>query len=70
MLNPSAIPLSMLRPLVKLNNFQLNLTFIILFQHDKFKGYPVENPNTHVASFLENCHTINMSGVSKDAIHL
>jgi len=30
----------------------------------------MENPNNHIASFLEKCHTIKMNGVSNDAIRL
>jgi len=68
--DPNAIPSSIVRPPVEANKFQFNPMFITLFQQDQFGGYPIENPNNHIASFSEKCDTIKMIGVSNDAILL
>lgn len=41
-----------------------------MVQQDQFGGGDVENPNNHLANFLEICDTIKLNGVSEDAIRL
>jgi len=66
--DPIFVPSSIVRPPIEANNFQFNLGLIMLFQQEQFGGSPIENPNTHISSFLEKCDTIKMNGVSNDAI--
>jgi len=56
--DPNAIPCSIMKPPIGANNFQFNLAFITLYQQDQFGGYPMENPNTYITSFLEKCDTM------------
>ena len=58
------------KPLIEANNFQSIPAFITLFQQDQFGGYPMENPNTDIASFLEKYDMMKMNGVSNDVIWL
>ena len=41
-----------------------------MVQQSQFGGNAVEDPNAHLATFLEICDTIKMNGVSEDAIRL
>jgi len=70
MSDPNSIPSSIVRPSIKANNFQFNLGLITLFQQEQFGEYPLENPKTHISSFLEKGDTIKMNGVSNYAIRL
>src|SRR5436189_1206346 len=62
---------SIVRPPIGQNNFELKPGFISMFQnHVQFYGLPHEDPNQHIANFLEYCDTFKMNGVSDDAIRL
>ena len=62
---------SIVRPPITQNNFELKPGFILMIQnHVQFYGLPNEDPNQHIANFLEYCDTVKMNGVSNDAIRL
>src|SRR5438270_9701051 len=62
---------SIVRPPIAQNNFELKPGFISMIQdHVQFFGLPTEDPNQHIANFLEYCDTVKMNGVSNDAIRL
>src|SRR5436189_1366575 len=62
---------SIVRPPVGPNNFELKPAMITIIQNmvQSF-GLPNEDPNQHIANFLEYCDTFKMNGVSNDAIRL
>src|SRR3954466_2875947 len=62
---------SIVRPPIGQNNFELKPGFISMFQNNvQFFGLPHEDPNQHIANFLEYCDTFKMNGVSDDAVRL
>src|SRR4051812_29325010 len=62
---------SIVRPPIGQNNFELKPNFISMIQnHVQFYGLPHEDPNQHIANFLEYCDTLKMNGVSDDAVRL
>src|SRR3954464_15919533 len=62
---------SIVRPPIGQNNFELKPNFISMIQnHVQFYGLPHEDPNQHIANFLEYCDTFKMNGVSDDAVRL
>ena len=62
---------SITRPAVAANNFEIKPAVIQMIQHSvQFGGLPNEDPNAHIASFLEICDTFKANGVSDDAIWL
>lgn len=67
--DPNAIASSIVKPKVEANNFKVNLAFIT-FQRNQLDGSPMKNPNDYITTFLENCDTIKINGVSDDAIWL
>ena len=58
------------RPVIHAKNFELKPAIIQMVQNNQFGGSPVEDPNLHIASFLEICATFKYNGVSDDAIRL
>ncbi|KAK5811220.1 hypothetical protein PVK06_026544 [Gossypium arboreum] len=62
---------SIFRPAISANNFELKPNTIQMIQQFvQFDGLQDEDPNAHLANFLEFCDTFKINGVSDDAIHL
>ncbi|KAK5833325.1 hypothetical protein PVK06_017148 [Gossypium arboreum] len=62
---------SVVRPAVTANNFELKPNTIQMIQQFvQFDGLQDEDPNAHLANFLEFCDTFKINGVSDDAIRL
>ena len=60
--------LSMRHPSIDANNFDLKPALIFLVQQQQFGGHPLDDPNAHLANFLELCGTIKMSRVDHNVI--
>ncbi|KAK5818852.1 hypothetical protein PVK06_023798 [Gossypium arboreum] len=62
---------SIVRSTVAANNFELKPNTIQMIQQFfQFDGLQDEDPNAHLAHFLEFCDTFKINGISDDAIHL
>ncbi|KAA3487220.1 RING-H2 finger protein ATL63 [Gossypium australe] len=62
---------SIVRLTIAENNFKLKLNTIqMVQQYVQFDGLQYEDPNTHLAKFLEICDTFKINGVSDNTIHL
>ncbi|KAK6161180.1 hypothetical protein DH2020_004561 [Rehmannia glutinosa] len=55
---------------INANNFELKPALINMVQQNQFGGFATEDPNSHLAHFIQICNTIKMNGVSDDAIRL
>ncbi|KAK7301958.1 hypothetical protein RJT34_12835 [Clitoria ternatea] len=62
----SSIP----RPPIATNNFELKPTLLQLVTNDQFGESEVEDPNLHLARFLQIYDTVKMNGVPGEAIRL
>ncbi|CAB4278593.1 unnamed protein product [Prunus armeniaca] len=68
---PVATPLAIQRPAIPANNFEIKPAMITMLQNSSvFCGPPNEDPNIHLAIFLEICDTSKFNGVADDAIRL
>src|SRR5262249_22195866 len=62
---------SITRLTVAVNNFEIKPMISQMIQNTvQFGGLPNEDPNAHIASFLEICDTFKANGVSNDTIRL
>ena len=62
---------SITRPSINSNNFEIKPSLIQMIQNTvQFFGISKEDPNDHIAEFLELCDTIKMNGVTEDALRL
>ena len=52
------------------NNFEIKHGLIQMVQQVQFVGENLEDPNEHLANFVEICDTIKINGVSEDAIRM
>ena len=52
------------------NNFELKLALINMVQHNQYRGLAHEDPNVHLATFLEIVNTVKMNGVTEDVIQM
>src|SRR5262249_9626507 len=59
------------QPMVAANTFEIKPAIVQMIQNTvQLGGLPSEDPNAHIASFLEICDTFKANGVSNDAIRL
>ncbi|XP_073300504.1 uncharacterized protein [Primulina huaijiensis] len=62
---------SIVRPTVRANQFEIKPAIIQMIQNTvQFGGNALDDPNTHIADFLEICYTFKFNGVSDDAVRL
>ena len=60
---------SIQRPPIQANNFEIKPAIIQMIQNSvQFGGLPNDDPNLHIANFLEICDTFKHNGVTDDAI--
>ena len=56
---------------VRANQFELKLSYVNMIQNSvQFHGLPSEDPNLHIAYFLEICDMFRVNDVPDDAIRL
>ena len=59
------------RPAIESDTFELKPSYVTMIQKSiQFHGLPSEDPNLHIANFLEMCDMFRENGASDDAIKL
>ena len=59
------------RPTIESTTFELKPSFMTMIQNSvQFHGLPSEDPNLHIANFLEMCNMFRANSASDDAIRL
>ena len=67
----SGIQSAIVMPTIGANNFEIKPAIIQMMQNFyAFRGMPDDDPNLHLASFLEVCETFKINGVTADAIRM
>ena len=62
---------SITRPTIEANNFEIKPALLQMIQSTvQFYGMLNEDPNDHIANFLEICDTLKYNGVTNDALRL
>jgi len=61
---------SIARPEVEAHHINYPHSLIHLIQGNLFQGIPNENPYAHLATFIEICNTVKITGVPDEAIRL
>lgn len=63
--------LAIRQPRVEANNFEIKPAMIQMTQTTfSFRGLPNDDPNEHIAGFLEVCENFKYNGVSAEAIRM
>ncbi|KAL8148703.1 hypothetical protein AgCh_005893 [Apium graveolens] len=69
--NINDIQLSIIRPAISANTFEIKSSTIQMIQNSvQFGGSPTEDPNMHIRDFIEICDTFKFNGVTEYAIKL
>ena len=63
-LPPTVVQLAIRRPPIQGNNFELKGVTLQMLHNIQFHGFPSENPNAHLISFIEVCNTVKYNGVT------
>ena len=63
-------PNCIVKPSIDANTFENKPAYIQMVSQYQFAGLPSEDPNAHLASFLDICDTFRINRVSADAIRL
>ena len=58
------------RQAINANNFELKPALINMVQQNQYRGLAHEDPNVHLATFLEICDTVKMNGVTEEVIRM
>ena len=59
------------RPAIESTTFELKPSYVTMIQNSvQFHGLPSEDPNLHIANFLEMCDMFRANGASDNAIRL
>ena len=69
-LPPTGVQSVIRRPAIQAINFELKPVMLQMIQAIQFNGLPNEDPNAHIANFLEICDTVKYNGVNDEALRL
>ena len=69
-LPPTVVQLAIRRPPIQGNNFELKGVTLQMLHNIQFHGFPSENPNAHLTSFIEVYDTVKYNGVIEEALRL